>query len=68
MEKKIAPFAIIYFVIGLVFAVIFAIFYHWPPLSLFSPGFYVVALSWPIQLPGFIWDFQYYGLAGKTLL
>lgn len=67
MEKKITVIAIIYFIIGLIFASIYALFYHWPILSFFSPGFFVVALSWPIQLPGFIIDLNYYGLSGKTL-
>lgn len=67
MEKKLTIFAIIYFVIGIIFASLYALFYHWPPLSFFSPGFYVVALTWPIQLPGFISDFSYYGFTGKTL-
>jgi hypothetical protein len=65
MEKKIAAFAVIYFLIGLVFAIIFALFYHWPALSYFSPGFYVVVLTWPVQIPGFVSDFQYYGFNGK---
>lgn len=68
MEKKIGALIVAYFVIGLIFAVVYALFYHWPPLSFFSPGFYVVLLSWPIQLPGFLSDFQFYGIAGKTLL
>lgn len=67
MEKKIAAFATAYFVLGFVFALIYAYFYHWPPLSIFSPGFYAVMLTWPFQLPGLIWDFQYYGPAGKVL-
>jgi hypothetical protein len=65
MEKKIGTFAVIYFIIGLAFAITFAWFYHWPALSYFSPGFYVVVLTWPIQIPGFIYDFQYFGFAGK---
>jgi len=68
VEKKIINFVVIYFLLGLIFATIFAFFYHWPPLSFLSPGFYAVTLTWPIQLPGFVWDFQYYGFAGKTLL
>lgn len=68
MDKKIGTFVIIYFIIGIIFASIFAIFYHWPPLSFFSPGFFVVAFTWPIQLFGFISDFQIYGLTGKTLI
>lgn len=67
MEKRIAAIAIIYFLIGLVFAILYALFYHWPPLSFFSPGFYAVILTWPFQTFGFFTDFQYYGLAGKTL-
>lgn len=68
MEKRLATIAIIYFIVGLFFAIMFAVFYHWPTLSFMSPGFYIVLLSWPLQLPGFILDFQVYGLAGKTLL
>ncbi|MDO8498467.1 MAG: hypothetical protein Q7S44_01655 [bacterium] len=68
MEKKLTTFAIIYFIIGLVFAISFALFYHWPGRSFFSPGFYVVVLTWPIQIPGYLSDFQIYGLAGKTLI
>jgi hypothetical protein len=65
MEKKITAIAIVYFCIGLVFAIAFAIFYHWPTLSYFSPNFYSVVLTWPFQIPGFLSDFQYYGFAGK---
>lgn len=68
MSKKLSTFAIIYFVTGLIFAIIYALFYHWPGLSFFSPGFYAVVLTWPIQLPGFVLDLQYYGLAGKVLV
>lgn len=67
MEKKITTLAIIYFIIGLIFAFGYAFFYHWPGLSFFSPGFYAVVLTWPIQVPGFIVDFQYYGWAGKII-
>lgn len=67
MEKKITIFAVIYFIIGLLFATTYAVFYHWPPLSFLSPGFYMVILTWPVQISGFIGDFQYYGFAGKTL-
>ncbi|MDD2823328.1 MAG: hypothetical protein PHQ59_04600 [Candidatus Daviesbacteria bacterium] len=65
MEKKITAIAIVYFVIGLIVAITFATFYHWPPLSYFSPNFYSVVLTWPFQLSGLISDFQYYGFAGK---
>jgi hypothetical protein len=67
MEKKIATAGIIYFVIGIFFAFIYALFYHWPLLSLFSPGFYMVVVTWPIQVLGFVMDFQVYGLTGKVL-
>lgn len=67
MEKKIALTAIIYFLTGLVFAVTYAWFYHWGPLSYFSPGFYFVVATWPFQIIGFITDFQTYGLTGKIL-
>lgn len=65
MNKKLSIFIIIYLIIGLLFAIGFALFYHWPPLAYFSPGFYGVIVSWPIQIPGFIYDFRIYGLAGK---
>lgn len=65
MEKRIATLAVIYFITGLIFAGFFAWFYHWSALSYFSPGFYAVVLTWPIQVPGFIYDFQYFGFAGK---
>ncbi len=66
-EKNLATVGIVYFIIGLFFAISYALFYHWSILSFFSPGFYAVILSWPIQIPGFISDFQVYGLAGKAL-
>ncbi len=64
---SLVPVGIIYITIGLLFAIIYAIFYHWSAFTLFSPGFYVVAFSWPFQLPAFFTDFQLYGLAGKQL-
>lgn len=67
MGKKISTFVIIYVLIGLVFATGFALFYHWPTLSFFSPGFYAVVATWPIQIPGLLRDFNYYGWAGKVL-
>ena len=67
MERKITTFAIVYFILGLLFAIGFAFFYHWPTLSFFSPGFYAVVLTWPAQVPGFVVDYQYYGWAGKIL-
>jgi len=68
MDKKIAKFAIIYFVVGVIFAFLYAWFYHWGFFSLFSPGFYAVVLTWPAQVPHFFFDFQTYGLNGKTLI
>lgn len=67
MEKRFATFAIIYFCFGIVFAIAFALFYHWEAFSFFSPGFYIVILTWPAQIPGFLKDFQFYGFSGKTL-
>lgn len=67
MEKKLTTFAIIYLTIGLIFAVVFALFYHWPVLSFLSPGFYVVVFTWPYQAIGLIADFAVYGLAGKVI-
>ncbi|MBI3486370.1 hypothetical protein HY025_05540 [Candidatus Daviesbacteria bacterium] len=67
IEKKIPIFASIYFVIGIIFAFAFAFFYHWSPFAYFSPGFYVVILTWPYQAIGFAPDFLQYGLAGKPL-
>lgn len=68
MEKRIAIFAVVYFLIGIIFAISYALFYHWTALSFLSPGFYLVVLSWPFQLSGFIADFSYYGFAGKVLI
>ncbi len=67
MEKKVSIFVIVYFILGLLFAFGFALYYHWTPLSYFSPGFYVVILTWPYQAIGFVKDILYYGLAGKTI-
>lgn len=67
MEKKLTAFTIVYFLTGLVFAIAFALFYHWPWLSFFSPRFFSVVLTWPFQFLGFFYDFQYYGLQGKVL-
>lgn len=67
MEKKLSIIAALYFVIGLVFAICFALFYHWGAFAFFSPGFYVVILTWPYQALGFIPDLFYYGLVGKPI-
>lgn len=59
--------AVIYFMVGFVFAIAFAIYYHWPVLSFLSPGFYSVILTWPYQAIGFIRDLLTYGLTGKPI-
>lgn len=66
-EKVITNVAIFYFLIGLVVAIGFAFYYKWTLLSFFSPGFFAVVFSWPLQLPGFVGDFLTYGLAGKPI-
>lgn len=70
MKKStiLSNFAILYFTIGLVVAIFFALYYRWPLLSYLSPGFYSVILTWPFQLIGFIQDLLIYGLAGKELI
>lgn len=65
LEKGLSIFFILYFSLGIIFAFLYAIYYHWTPLSYFSPGFYNVVFTWPIQIPGFIKDIMYYGLSGK---
>lgn len=67
MAKKISTIAVIYLLIGLAFAFIYAWYYHWEPFSYFSLGFYTVIFTWPIQAPGFYWDIRSYGLAGKPI-
>ncbi len=66
-EKIVTNLAIGYVLFGLVFAILFALYYKWSALSFFSPGFFAVLFSWPIQAPGFIGDLLYYGLAGKPI-
>lgn len=66
-EKIISTIAIIYFMIGFIVAIAFAIYYHWSYLSFLSPGFYSVILTWPYQTIGFIRDLLIYGLAGKPI-
>lgn len=66
-EKIIANLAISYFIVGIVFTTLFAIYYKWTALSFFSPGFFAVVFSWPIQAPGFIGDLLTYGLSGKPI-
>lgn len=66
-EKIVSTLAVIYFMIGFVIAILFALYYKWSYLSFLSPGFYSVILSWPYQLIGFVRDFWNYGLAGKPI-
>lgn len=66
-ERIFTSIAIIYFIVGLIFATLFAIYYRWEILSFLSPGFYAVVLSWPYQAIGLIRDLLYYGLAGKPI-
>lgn len=67
LTENFHTIVILYFIIGLLFALFYAYFYHWGALSYFSPGFYMVLLTWPIQLPGLVGDFFQYGWAGKIL-
>ena len=66
-EKIIANLAIVYFLAGFVFTILFAIYYKWPYLSFMSPGFFAVVFSWPMQVPGFLGDLLTYGLSGKPI-
>lgn len=65
--KHLNTATIVYFVIGIVFALLYMSFYHWGLLSIFSPGFYAVVFTWPLQISGFVVDLGQYGFAGKTL-
>lgn len=66
-DKLITNLAILYFIIGLLFATGFAAYYRWEILSFLSPGFYAVVITWPLQIPGFFQDFINFGLAGKPI-
>ena len=66
-EKIVANLAISYFVFGIIFAVLFALYYKWSGFSFFSPGFFAVVFTWPLQIGGFLGDFLTYGMAGKPL-
>lgn len=66
-DKLITNLAIIYFLVGLIFATGFAIYYKWGILAFLSPGFYAVVATWPFQIPGLVYDLQTYGLAGKPI-
>lgn len=66
-EKFISTAAIVYFMLGFIFAIAFAAYYHWPALSFLSPGFYSVILTWPYQAIGLVRDFWAYGFAVKPI-
>lgn len=67
MSRKLSIVLIAYFLAGVVFAFIFALFYRWTPFAYFSPGFYMVILTWPLQINGLWQDFLTYGFAGKPI-
>lgn len=69
MKKSslLSTLGIIYFMIGLVFTISFAIYYHWPGLAFLSPGFFSVLFTWPYQAVGFTKDLMQFGLAGKPI-
>jgi len=66
-EKIITKIATVYFMIGVIFAIFFAIYYKWHPLSFLSPNFFSVVFTWPFQAIGFIRDLLTYGLTGKSI-
>lgn len=66
-DRIISIVAITYFTIGFIFAILFALYYRWSPLSFLSPGFYTVIFSWPYQMIGFTRDLLTFGLAGKPI-
>jgi len=66
-DKLITNISISYVMIGLIFAIGFALYYRWPALSILSPGFFAVVFTWPLQIPGFFSDIINYGLAGKPI-
>lgn len=66
-SKLLSNIAIGYVMFGFVFAIAFAIYYHWTPLAFLSPGFYFVILTWPYQAIGFVQDLFIYGFTGKPI-
>jgi hypothetical protein len=66
-ERILSNIAIIYFITGFIFAIGFALYYHWPFIAFLSPGFYMVIFTWPYQAIGFVGDLLNYGLAGKPI-
>lgn len=66
-ERLISTIAIVYSIIGFIFAILFAFYYRWSALSFLSPNFYSVMLTWPYQAIGFVKDLLNYGLSGKPI-
>lgn len=66
-EKLLTNLAIMYFIFGLIFAIVFALYYRWELGSFLTPGFYMVVITWPLQSVGFIQDLLTYGFAGKPI-
>lgn|GEM_PF-1560846 len=69
MKKSslLSTLGIIYFMVGVVFTIAFAIYYRWPGLAFLSPGFFSVVFTWPYQAIGFARDLMQFGLAGKPI-
>ncbi len=67
IEARFSTLGILYFMVGLIFAFVFAFYYRWPFTGYLSPGFLAVVFTWPYQAIGFIKDLLYYGLAGKPI-
>lgn len=67
-SKILSKIAIIYFLFGVIFAFYYAWYYHWSALSYFSPGFWFVIITWPIQIfGGFLYDILTFGWFGKPI-
>jgi hypothetical protein len=66
-EKIISNLAIFYIIFGFIFALIYAVNYHWSFFTFMSPAFLNVMLLWPFQTPGFINDVLFYGFGGKPV-
>lgn len=66
-EKIVSSIATFYIIFGFVFAIIYAVNYHWSFLTFMSPAFLNVMLLWPFQVVGFVNDVLYYGFGGKPV-
>jgi hypothetical protein len=67
LEDRLSLFAILYFMAGIIFAIYYAWYYHWEFYGYFSPGFFMVVFTWPIQAIGFVNDILYYCPGGKAI-